>query len=81
VSPGLIRTEAWVQNAAHLGAEQGIDGETFMANMAERLGVRMGGWGSSEQIADAVVFLASDRASYVTGQVLAVDGGLANFVV
>jgi NAD(P)-dependent dehydrogenase (short-subunit alcohol dehydrogenase family) len=81
VSPGLIRTEAWVQNAARLGAEQGIDGETFMANMAERLGVRIGGWGSPEQVADVVVFLASDRASYMTGQVLAVDGGLENFVV
>jgi 3-oxoacyl-[acyl-carrier protein] reductase len=32
--------------------------------------------GSAEDVAHAVVFLASDRASYITGQVLVVDGGL-----
>lgn len=32
--------------------------------------------GASEEIAEAVQYLGSDRASYVTGHVLTVDGGL-----
>ena len=36
----------------------------------------LGRFGSPEEIANAVAFLASDDAAYITGQVLAVDGGL-----
>jgi NAD(P)-dependent dehydrogenase (short-subunit alcohol dehydrogenase family) len=32
--------------------------------------------GHSEELADAIVFIASDKASYITGHVLNVDGGL-----
>jgi NAD(P)-dependent dehydrogenase (short-subunit alcohol dehydrogenase family) len=32
-------------------------------------------WGKSEEVADATVFLASNRAQYITGQMISVDGG------
>jgi NAD(P)-dependent dehydrogenase (short-subunit alcohol dehydrogenase family) len=42
----------------------------------QRAPVPLGRQGTAEEVAEAVVYLLSDRSSYVTGQVLAVDGGL-----
>src|ERR1700693_4390619 len=39
------------------------------------MGVPMGRLGLSEELGDAIVFIASDRASFITGHVLNVDGG------
>lgn len=39
--------------------------------------IPLGRFGKVEDIAETVVFLASDRAKYITGQVLCVDGGIA----
>jgi 3-oxoacyl-[acyl-carrier protein] reductase len=36
----------------------------------------MGRIGTAEEVAQVIVFLASDMCSYVTGQVLGVDGGM-----
>lgn len=64
VAPGYIETELTKDYLAKDGIRQGL---TSLVP-AERLG-------QPREIADAVTFLASDRAAFVTGQVLYVDGG------
>jgi NAD(P)-dependent dehydrogenase (short-subunit alcohol dehydrogenase family) len=55
------------------GVRSGQD-ERFIARYSDR--VPLGRMAEPEEMAGAVVFLASDAASYVTGQAIAVDGGL-----
>jgi 3-oxoacyl-[acyl-carrier protein] reductase len=38
--------------------------------------IPMGRVGASQDVADTILFLASDLSSYVTGQIIGVDGGL-----
>ena len=38
--------------------------------------IPMGRFGSAEEVAEAVVFLSSDGAGYITGQVITIDGGM-----
>jgi NAD(P)-dependent dehydrogenase (short-subunit alcohol dehydrogenase family) len=66
VSPGFIDTPAW--HATEAG-EQGL-------KTASNL-VPLGRAGTPDEIARAVVFLASDDSSYITGTELFVDGGFA----
>jgi NAD(P)-dependent dehydrogenase (short-subunit alcohol dehydrogenase family) len=65
VAPGFIATPM-VQPIMNEKREQGIE---------ERVPMRR--HGKAEEIAYAVLFLASDEASYITGQTLCVDGGLS----
>jgi 3-oxoacyl-[acyl-carrier protein] reductase len=64
IAPGLVETNM----LATLGEEQ-------MQALASQ--VPLGRVAGPEEIAEAVGFLASDGASYITGAVLPVDGGLA----
>ena len=48
--------------------------EKFAANMMARIPLKR--WAEPEEVAGAFVFLASDAAYYITGQVLPVDGGM-----
>lgn len=71
VAPGPIATPIFGRSG--LTAEQ-IEG--FKAGISERVPMRR--IGRPEEIANAVAFLASDDASYITGVELNVDGGMAN---
>ena len=62
VAPGVTDTE---MNACY--------DEEAMAALAER--TPLGKIGDPEEIAEAVFFLASEKASFITGQTLTVDGG------
>ena len=64
VAPGVFATET----NAHL-----VSNPEVKARLAKR--TSLGRWGEPHEIAGAVVFLASPAAAYVTGHMLAVDGG------
>lgn len=65
VSPGVIRTP---------GLEQYFTEQPKVAEQLKKVAV-LNRIGEPEEIAEAVAFLCSDRASFITGQILSVDGG------
>ncbi|MBA3705258.1 MAG: 3-oxoacyl-ACP reductase FabG [Bacteroidetes bacterium] len=60
VAPGFIKTDM----------TEGINEKDF-----KQL-IPLNRFGTADEVADAVCFLASDKASYITGQVLSINGGL-----
>ncbi|MFG3309480.1 SDR family NAD(P)-dependent oxidoreductase [Streptomyces wuyuanensis] len=76
ISPGMTKTEGWLTKTEAMGRQQGKSAEEVRAGMAQGLGIRLNRWAEPTEIGVAAAFLASDDASYVTGQVLRVDGGM-----
>lgn len=71
VAPGFIRTAVWDRWMTGLGPRAAAVQEDVAA------AVPLGRPALAGEIADVVVWLASSRASYVTGAIIAVDGGLS----
>lgn len=76
VSPGWIETEASVDLATRLAAEHGGDIETGRKMIMESLGgIPIGRPTKPQEVANLIAFLASDRASTITGTEYVIDGG------
>ena len=70
---GHILTDRQLQVAQAQSTERGITSEEYLSETAQRIPLRR--IGEPGEVGDVVAFLASDRAGYVTGVSLAVDGG------
>ena len=75
VAPGRTLTSLWTTRADTLAAEQNSTPEAVLAHFAYE--IPLGRFAEADEIAVGVVWLASPRASYITGQTLNVDGGIA----
>ena len=72
IAPGLIKTDMG------LGG-RGLEEQRHRMRYFEERSM-LGRLGEPEDIANVVVFLASDDSSFITGQVITVDGGRTDFI-
>jgi len=67
VAPGVVDTDLWAKNKAIPGVVETIEGQTPLRR-----------WATPDDVADVIVFLASDAARFVTGESICVDGGMGH---
>jgi len=72
VNPGMTETERLVNLLKTAAKNKGQDPEDWRRQLK---GLPFGRAGSAEEVADLVTFLASDRASYISGTVVTIDAG------
>jgi len=71
VHPGVIDTPIWTKIPASARRNAPID-----PNEVAKAGVPLGRPGQAQDIANGVLFLASDASNYMTGAELVIDGGM-----
>ena len=78
IAPGRIHTDRVNQIDAATAAKQGKPVEDIAK--ASHATIPMGRYGTVAEFADTAVYLLSDNASYITGSIIRVDGGMIRSV-
>lgn len=73
VAPGAVRTPL-SESQFRARSKNDAEFETMLGQVIARYPIAR--WGQAVEIAETVLFLSSDRSSWITGQILPVDGGL-----
>jgi 3-oxoacyl-[acyl-carrier protein] reductase len=76
VIPGLVGTEGREVWAENMAKQQNVTKDEFLASFCKKMGILSGRWAEMSEVADTVVFLASDRGKYYNGAKIVMDGGL-----
>jgi 3-oxoacyl-[acyl-carrier protein] reductase len=74
ICPGWVATNLWERNAEGLKADLQVKTEEEARRLAARKN-SLNRFGKPEELANAIVFLCSERSSYITGVSLNLDGG------
>jgi len=69
VAPGVVDTDLWARNKAIPGVVEQVEAQTPLRR-----------WAVPDDIADVIVFLASDASRFVTGETVCADGGMARTI-
>ncbi len=75
VLPGIIMTPLIEGNVMAAAEARGVPAEQVIAGAMKRWPIPAGRFGTPEEVAEVVVFLASERADWITGAMFPVDGG------
>ncbi|HEX5268729.1 MAG TPA: SDR family oxidoreductase [Acidimicrobiales bacterium] len=67
VAPGVVDTALWASNKKVAGVVEAVEQLTPLRR-----------WADPEDVADVIVFLATDAARFITGETISVDGGMAH---
>jgi 3-oxoacyl-[acyl-carrier protein] reductase len=78
VNPGPIRTERWAGILTKWGAAKGVTAAEAEGDILR--GVPLRRPGEANEVANLVVFLASELSGYITGTTIAVDGGMTRTI-
>ena len=75
VLPGLTRTDGVLERFDEVAASMARTPDDIERRMLDRQPIAMGRAGEPDEVAAMIVFLCSERASWVTGSLVSVDGG------
>lgn len=78
VSLGVIATDQWERRRMQQAPDQ--DRDEYYAQLAKSRNIPLGRVGQPEEVASAILFLASERASYITGTNIEVSGGVSKVI-